>query len=164
MKSLGRKLRGTKSLLYLGGGFIFVGGSKSARYGSCDETLLGVVPSSTRSDAMSDVVIKLTGNRLHSLISGRGFKSIIFVASKGSIGIVRIVFMFVFIAFRCVFIVLRCVFIVIGQVLYSMILPDGSVDLGEGGIEAMRDARCFDVTGSLQKGEGIGIDTYKGII
>ena len=42
--------------------------------------------------------------------------------------------------------------------------PDGFVDLGEEGIEAMWDARGFDVSCHLQEGKRIGLDSDKGIV
>jgi hypothetical protein len=148
MEPVSGKGSGAVLVLFFGGGTVLLGGGECTRYGSSDRTLLGIMPSGTRSDTMSDIIIKLRRNGFHGLIGRRGYGRMV----VGTIRIVRSRIAIIFI------------FVVVGRGLDGMMLPDGFVDVGKGGIKAVGDTGCFEVTGSLQEGEGIGLDADEGIL
>lgn len=57
-------------LLCFGGLLVLVCGCVRAGDGGCDGALLGVVPSGTRGDAMSQVVVELGGDGFDGLVGG----------------------------------------------------------------------------------------------
>ena len=110
---------------------------------------------------MCHIVVKLAGHGPHGSIGGLQMRSLwVFFLLGTSLRILRRLAAGSVLALVCI--------VWAGGIVRSgilgKILPHRVVDLGEQRVKAMGHARCFDVSGRLEEGKRIGVDSNGGII
>lgn len=127
---------------------MFLRSGEGARNGSSDAPMLRLVPTCTRSHPMSEIIIKLSKDGFHN-------------PKRGRVGVVTVVIYHHEVILVLIGINHREAILIAPEAVAigrGLLFPDRTIDVGEDGIEAVRDPMGLNIASGSQKCKGVDVN------